>query len=104
MELTPRDHTPQTGRIAVAAISYIFTAAYVAARLGEDEDLLHEIARDMTSEDGRIYVFNSDREDEEPILAFTDFGIENLPDLIEIHKDNHALNTKIPGNKQSDGS
>lgn len=88
----------------MAAISYIFTAACVAAWLGEDEDLLHEIAGDMTPEDGRIYVFNSDREDEEPILAFTDFGIENLTDLIEIHKENHALDTKIPGRKKSDGS
>ncbi|MBE7731399.1 hypothetical protein [Komagataeibacter sp. FXV3] len=81
----------------MAAISYIFTAAYVAAKLAEDEDLLHEIAEGMTPEDGRIYVFNSNREDEEPILAFTEFGIENLPYLIEIHKENHALNTKTPG-------
>ncbi|KDU94328.1 hypothetical protein KOEU_35210 [Komagataeibacter europaeus] len=81
----------------MAAISYIFTAAYVAEKLAEDEDLLHEIAEGMTPEDGRIYVFNSNREDEEPILAFTEFGIENLPYLIEIHKENHALNTKTPG-------
>ncbi|MFS3136322.1 hypothetical protein ACLRDC_13245, partial [Gluconacetobacter sacchari] len=59
---------------------------------------------DMTPEDGRIYVFNSNREDEEPLLAFTEFGIKNLPDLIEIHKENHALHPKIPGREKSDGS
>ena len=60
----------------MAAISYIFSAARVAKMLGVDEDLLHEIATTLDPEDGVISVY--DQNDDEPILAFTDGGIENL--------------------------
>jgi hypothetical protein len=37
----------------------------------------------MEPEDGVIWVYGADDEGE---MAFTDFGIENLIDLIKIHK------------------
>jgi hypothetical protein len=60
----------------MAAVSYIFTATRVAKMLGIEEDILHEIANTLDPEDGVISVYDLD--DDEPILAFTDYGIENL--------------------------
>jgi hypothetical protein len=50
----------------------------------EDEEILHEIAMDMEPEDGRIYVMDVD--DEESIVAFTPFGIENLKESLADRK------------------
>jgi hypothetical protein len=60
----------------MAAVSYIFTATRVAKMLGVEEGILHEIASTLDPEDGVISVY--DLNDDEPILAFTDYGIENL--------------------------
>lgn len=60
----------------MAAVSYISTATRVAKMLGVEEDILHEIASTLDPEDGVISVY--DLNDDEPILAFTDYGIENL--------------------------
>jgi hypothetical protein len=60
----------------MAAVSYIFTATRVAKMLGVEEDILHEIASTLDPEDGVISVYDLD--DDEPILAFTNYGIENL--------------------------
>ena len=40
----------------MAAPSYVFTIAYVAEMLGEDEEWLHTIADDMEPEDGCLWV------------------------------------------------
>lgn len=55
------------------------TIALVAAEIGEDEERLHEIAEGMDTEDGVIWVYDTD---ERHTLAFTDFGVETLADLI----------------------
>ena len=44
----------------MAAPSYVFTIRRVAKMLGEDEDLLHEIAMGMEPEDGRLSVLDLD--------------------------------------------
>jgi hypothetical protein len=64
------------------------TISRVAKELGEEEDWLFEIAMEMEIEDGVIWVYDMSDDGQ---MAFTDFGIENLIDLIKIHKDNPAI-------------
>jgi hypothetical protein len=61
----------------------IKTIAMVAQELGEDEDWLHEISIEMEPEDGVIWVYGVG---EEGVPAFSEFGVENLLNLIEIHR------------------
>ena len=60
------------------------TIALVAQDLGEDEDWLWEIATEMEPEDGLIWVYGPTHEDS--VMAFSDFGVENLADLIAEHR------------------
>lgn len=59
----------------MATITHVFTIARVAEMLGVDEDRLHEIAIEMEPEDGVMHVYGID---DDGIMAFTDFGVENL--------------------------
>ena len=61
------------------------TIALVARELGEDEDWLGGIAAGMEPEDGLIWVYSVEHED--GIMAFTEFGVESLRNLISIHRD-----------------
>ena len=69
----------------MAAISHVFTLARVAQMLGEDEDWLSDISIEMEPEDGIISVCGLG---EDCTPAFTDFGIENLTQIIDIHREN----------------
>jgi hypothetical protein len=69
-------------------VSSVRTINLVAKDLGEDEDWLFEIAAELEPEDGAIWVYGSG---EDGVLAFTEFGIESLIDLIKMHKDNRSL-------------
>ena len=60
----------------------------VAQDLGESEDWLADIANEMEIEDGVIWVYGVG---EDGIMAFTDFGIDNLIELIKMHKDDPTL-------------
>ena len=51
--------------------------------LDEDMDWLLDVALEMDPEDGCLTVYGVD---DEVTTAFTTFGIENLKELIEIHK------------------
>jgi hypothetical protein len=62
----------------------VTTIARVAAELGEDQDWLFDIAGEMEPEDGLIWVYGPG---DEQTVAFTDFGIESLMNLIAIHRD-----------------
>lgn len=62
----------------MATITHVFTIARVAEMLGVDEDRLHEIAIEMEPEDGVMHVYGID---DDGIMAFTDFGVENLREL-----------------------
>lgn len=64
----------------MAAPSYVFTIGRVAEILGEDEDLLYDLAVDMEPEDGCLVVIGTD---ELSTMAFTTDGIENLKLLVE---------------------
>ncbi len=57
--------------------------ARVAEMLGENEDWLWNVANEMDQEDGLIWVYGPG---DDGVMAFTDFGIETLVELIESHK------------------
>ena len=69
-------------------VSHVFTLDYVAEILGEDEEWLFEIAEEMDTEDGQLWVVGVS---EDGVVAFTDDGIENLKNLIVIHKDDPGI-------------
>lgn len=52
--------------------------------LGEDADWLADIAIDMEPEGGLIWVYDPQHPD--GTMAFSQFGIESLCNLIEIHR------------------
>ncbi len=56
----------------------------VAAELGETVDRIFDLAIDMETEDGVIWVYGLG---EDSVIAFTQFGIENLQELIEMDQD-----------------
>jgi hypothetical protein len=70
-------------------VSHVFTLDRVARDLGEDKGWLFDIAAEMEPEDGRVWVCDLGEHSE--VLAFTDFGIESLKELIQIHKENAKL-------------
>jgi hypothetical protein len=72
----------------MAGISFVLTISRVAEMLGEDQDLLQEISIEMDPEDGRLTVLGPG---EEAITAFTDFGVDNLTELVKIYKANPDL-------------
>jgi hypothetical protein len=86
----PGSGTIRSGRLImhINKVHHVKTISRVANELGEDEDWLFEIAIDMEIEDGVIWVYDSSEDGE---MAFTDFGVENLIDLIKIHKDDPAI-------------
>jgi hypothetical protein len=64
-------------------VHHVTTIARVAATLGEDEDWLSDVANEMDQEDGLIWVYGPG---DDGVMAFTDFGIETLGELVEMHK------------------
>ena len=72
----------------VNKVHHITTITRVAETLGEDEDWLHDVANEMDVEDGVIWVYGVG---EDGVMAFTDFGIETLTELIRMHKENPGL-------------
>ena len=75
----------------VNKVHHVTTINRVAQDLGEDEDWISDVANEMEIEDGVIWVYGVD---EGGMMAFTDFGIENLVDLIKMHKDRTLLNRR----------
>jgi hypothetical protein len=67
----------------VNKVHHVTTITKVAKDLGEDEDWLRDIPIGMEIEDGVIWVFGVG---EDGVQAFTDFGIENLIELIKFYK------------------
>ena len=64
----------------VNKVSHVRTIDRVAKELGEDVDWLFDVALEMEPEDGVIWVQGLH---DESIMAFTDFGVESLVDLIK---------------------
>ena len=78
----------------VNKVHHVTTINRVASDLGESEDWLSDVANEMDIEDGVIWVYGVG---EDGVMAFTDFGIENLVDLIKMHKDRTLLNRRDGG-------
>jgi hypothetical protein len=74
--------------VHVNKVHHVTTVNRVAEQLGEDQDWLRDVASEMEIEDGLIWVYGAGEDD---VLAFTDFGIENLIELIKMYKDNPTL-------------
>ena len=64
-------------------VHHVTTIARVAAMLGENEEWLWDIANEMDQEEGLIWVYGPG---DDGVMAFTDFGIETLRELVEIYK------------------
>ena len=67
----------------VNKVHHVTTITKAAKDLGEDEDWLWDIANEMEIEDSVIWVYGVG---EDGVQAFTDFGIENLIELIKFYK------------------
>ena len=80
----------------VNKVSHVKTINLVAKDLGESEDWLFDVAAEMEIEDGVIWVYGVG---EDGVMAFTDFGIEHLIDLIKIHKRDPTLLKRWDGAK-----
>lgn len=72
----------------VNKVSHVFILSHVAEMLGEDEEWLFEVAEEMDPEDGQLWVVGVG---EDGVMAFTDDGIENLKELIAIHKEDPSI-------------
>jgi hypothetical protein len=75
----------------VNKVHHVTTINRVAKDLGENEDWLSDLANEMDIEDSVIWVYSVG---EDGIMAFTDFGIDNLVDLIKMHKDRTLLDRR----------
>jgi hypothetical protein len=72
----------------VNKVHHVTAITRVAEKLGEDEDWLRNVANEMEIEDGVIWVYGVG---EDGVLAFTDFGIENLIELVRLYRKNPGL-------------
>jgi hypothetical protein len=88
------DCSPGGLSVHINKVHHVTTIDRIANDLGESEDWLHDIANEMEIEDGVIWVYGVG---EDGVMAFTDFGIENLVDLIKMHKDRTLLNRRDGG-------
>jgi hypothetical protein len=67
----------------MAAPSHAVTIGRAAEILGQDEELLWDLADQMEPEDGCLWVHDvADRQ----TIAFTDRGLESLQELLSEHK------------------
>jgi hypothetical protein len=83
------DHSSSGGLIMhVNKVHHVKTISRVARELGESEAWLFDVANEMDVEDGVIWVYG---DADDGVMAFTDFAIENLIDLIKIHKDDPTI-------------
>lgn len=67
----------------VNKVHHVTTVAKVAKDLGEDADWLQDVANDMDIEDGVIWIYGAG---DDGIMALTDFGIDNLIELVKIRR------------------
>ena len=79
---------PRRLTMHVNKVHRVTTIDCVAKELGETEDWLRDVANETETEDGVIWVYGVG---EEAVLALTDFGIDNLVDLVKIHKADPTL-------------
>jgi hypothetical protein len=71
----------------MAAITRVFTIRRAAEILGRDEDLLWDISDQLDPEDGKLWIYDVDGIE---TMAFTNFGPENLREIISDQIDRTA--------------
>jgi hypothetical protein len=69
--------------VQVNKVHRVHTISSVARMLGQGEDGLCDIAGEMDAEDGLIWVYGAA---DVGVMAFTDFGVETLTELVQIYK------------------
>jgi len=79
------EHRDRGLTMHVNKVHSVRTLALVARDLGKSEDWLADLALDLEPEDGLIWVYDPQHED--GTMAFTEFGVENLLNLIDIDRD-----------------
>ena len=77
----------------MAAIGQVYTLPLVAEKLGEDADWLWDISCEMEPEDGCLSVLGPN---DEHTVAFTDQGIDNLAELVRLHKADPRRLVRMP--------
>ena len=70
-----------------AAPSYVITIHRAAEMLGEDEELLWDIATDMEPERGCLWVYDTG---DQQTAAFTSDGMDYLREMIPQYKQNRS--------------
>jgi hypothetical protein len=71
----------------VAAPTHATTIGRAAEILGEDEELLWNMAIDMEPEDGCLWIYGTD---DQQTLAFTADGMEYLREMLPEYKRNRS--------------
>jgi hypothetical protein len=97
MELAASSRRPGAGHLTmhVNKVHHVTTINRVAQDLGEDPDWLYDVALEMEIEDGVIWIYGVN---DLSVLAFSDFGIDRLTDLIKIYKKTHRFSKdEVPG-------
>src|SRR3982074_1307963 len=72
-------------RLIMAAPGHVFTISRAAEILGQDEQLLWDLAGSLEPEDGCLWIYGTG---DQQTMAFTDRGLECLHELIADHKHN----------------
>ena len=67
----------------MAAPAYAFTIDRAAEVLGEEEELLWDLALEMEPEDGKLWIRGTG---EQETIAFTDQGLEKMRELLAEHE------------------
>jgi hypothetical protein len=65
-------------------VHHVYTAQHVAKELGVSDDLVHELAVGLEPEDGVIWVYGVDYDDQ--TLAFTDEGVREVQLRLEQYR------------------
>jgi hypothetical protein len=71
----------------VAASAHAITIGRAGELLGEDEELLWDMATDMEPEDGCLWIYGTD---DQQTVAFTPDGMENLREMLPEYKRNRS--------------
>jgi hypothetical protein len=73
--------------LILAAPGHAITIRRAAEILGEDEELLWEMATDMEPQHGRLWIYDTD---DQQTVAFTQNGMEYLRDMLPEYKSNRS--------------
>lgn len=91
MELDAIDPA-RTGSL-MAAPSMVFTARFAASRLGDDIEVIEELAEQMEPEVGCLSIVDSLDENAASVTGFTTKGLDYLEDLLDERRSDFMKDT-----------